>query len=171
MNKEYYKNTEEIWKDIPEYRGFYQASNLGNTKNTKTGKILMSYIINKYGHSRVKLYKNNIKKSYYVHRLILETFIGPCPPGMECRHLDGNPENNKLENLKWGTRLENINDRKLHGTDSKTILSNAILIKHQIPEIRKLLNSGKFTQGEIGKIFGVSNSVISDINVGRTWGE
>lgn len=52
----------------------------------------------------------------FVHRLVLEAFVGPCPEGMECRHLDGNPANNKLDNLKWGTRKENQDDSKRHGT-------------------------------------------------------
>lgn len=52
----------------------------------------------------------------YVHRLVLETFVGQCPDGFECRHLDGNPENNHLINLRWGTALDNAGDRRRHGT-------------------------------------------------------
>lgn len=52
----------------------------------------------------------------YVHRLVLEAFIGPCPKGMECRHLDGNATNNRLTNLQWGTRAENDADMMRHGT-------------------------------------------------------
>lgn len=50
-----------------------------------------------------------------VHRLVLETFAGPCPPDMECRHLDGNRSNNALSNLRWGTKLENEADKDRHG--------------------------------------------------------
>jgi hypothetical protein len=50
------------------------------------------------------------------HRLILEAFIGPCPEGLECRHLDGVRTNNRLLNLAWGTRLENAQDKREHGT-------------------------------------------------------
>jgi hypothetical protein len=52
----------------------------------------------------------------FVHRLVLEAFVGPCPEGMECRHLDGNPGNNRLENLAWGTARENWEDALRHGT-------------------------------------------------------
>lgn len=45
-----------------------------------------------------------------VHSLVLEAFTGPCPEGMEARHLDDNPTNNRLENLVWGTRSENSQD-------------------------------------------------------------
>ena len=51
-----------------------------------------------------------------LHRLILESFGGPCPEGMECRHLDGDRSNNVLNNLAWGTRSENRADQVLHGT-------------------------------------------------------
>jgi hypothetical protein len=44
------------------------------------------------------------RKDRLVHRLVLEAFVGPCPEGMECRHLDGDPANNRRENLCWGTR-------------------------------------------------------------------
>lgn len=53
-----------------------------------------------------------------VHALVLETYVGSCPEGMNCRHLDGDKENNKLRNLKWGTLEEQIEDQKRHGTFS-----------------------------------------------------
>jgi len=51
-----------------------------------------------------------------VHQLLLETYVGPKPPDQECRHLDGNKANNRLDNLKWGTRKENVLDSVKHGT-------------------------------------------------------
>jgi hypothetical protein len=54
----------------------------------------------------------------FVHRLVLEAFVGPCPPGLECLHEGGNPGNNALGNLRWGTRKENHADSVRHGTAS-----------------------------------------------------
>jgi hypothetical protein len=65
------------------------------------------------GHSTVYLGR---KDQRYIHRLVLEAFVGPCPDGMECRHLDGNPGNNRLDNLAWGTRAENQADSIRHET-------------------------------------------------------
>ncbi len=59
-------------------------------------------------------------QTFRVHRLILETFVGPCPEGMECRHLDGNPANNCLNNIAWGTREQNIEDNRKNGSYAKT---------------------------------------------------
>jgi hypothetical protein len=52
-----------------------------------------------------------------VHRLVAAAFLGPCPEGKEVRHLDGNPANNDLSNLAYGTRSENRLDRVVHGVD------------------------------------------------------
>jgi hypothetical protein len=56
----------------------------------------------------------------YVHRIVLESFVGECPPNMVCCHYDGNGANNDITNLRWGTRKENMADKKRHGTAYKT---------------------------------------------------
>lgn len=58
-------------------------------------------------------------KGYQVHRLVLQAFGRNNRPGEECRHLDGNPANNRLENLQWGTRGENIADKARHETGNQ----------------------------------------------------
>jgi len=123
------------------------------------------------GHQKIRLCKNHKFQDFYIHRLVLETFIGPCPSGMECRHLDGNSKNNSLDNLRWGTKLENENDKKLHGTDQKTILSWAKLDWIKIGEIKKLLREGTLSQGKIGKLYNVSGATICMINTGKIWKE
>jgi hypothetical protein len=60
-------------------------------------------------------------KTRRVHEIILLAFVGPKPPGLECRHLDGNPANCALSNLAWGTHLENEADKARHGTDQRRV--------------------------------------------------
>lgn len=67
------------------------------------------------GYVLTQIHKKNIS----VHRLVLEAFYMPRPPGMVCRHLDGNPQNNHIDNLDWGTYKDNAADRVVHGTDFK----------------------------------------------------
>lgn len=50
-----------------------------------------------------------------VHRLVALAFIGPCPEGMEVLHINGEPDDNRLENLRYGTRAENVADTIRHG--------------------------------------------------------
>ena len=98
----------EQWKDIDGYIGLYRVSDCGNVKSfaywNGTNKRILKQSITTRGYYCIILYKKNKRKWIYIHRLVLETFVGPCPPKMQCRHLDGNPLNNKLNNLKWGTR-------------------------------------------------------------------
>ena len=67
------------------------------------------------GYLRVGLCKNGKKKTFRVHNLVLEAFVGPKPEGMETRHLDGNRKNNHISNLKYGTPSENTQDTVKHG--------------------------------------------------------
>lgn len=56
------------------------------------------------------------REKAYLHRLICEAFNGPCPAGMQCRHLDGDKTNNAAANLAWGTKAENEADKLRHGS-------------------------------------------------------
>lgn len=80
------------------------------------------------GHIIVNLGRGNAN-ARYVHRLVLEAFVGPCPEGMECRHLDGNPANNRPGNLAWGTPRENQADSARHGTAYCHTAENAMRLR------------------------------------------
>lgn len=111
----------EEWKDIPGYEGKYQASDQGNVRAlphpvrlvTRTGTECTRMSPGRMlrpgaqasGHVSVALGKYN---SQSVHRLVLTTFIGPCPEGCEALHLNHKPADNRLTNLIWGPRSENI---------------------------------------------------------------
>ena len=176
----------EQWKDIPGYEGLYKVSDLGRVKSLNRinpygrfvkGKILKLIRNGKYGHLMTHLCKNNRSKNYLVHRLVLLAFVGQCPKGMETRHLDGNPTNNHLINLKWGTAKENQQDSIRHGTKSNPPQRDnrgerngqAKLIKKQILEIRKLYKTTKYTQESLAIKFNVTQQTIFDIISRRSW--
>jgi hypothetical protein len=107
---------------------------------------------------------------FLAHRLVLEAFKGPCPDGMECCHNDGNPLNNEIENLRWGTKLENMADKLKHGTDSRgEKCYKAILTTEAVLEIWKDLKAKTLTLKEIGAKHGVSKSAIGNILYGNAW--
>ena len=106
----------EHWKpvrDCPDYC----VSDLGHVRSERRGRPRLIGNIWADGYRRVWLYPSGDgrrERKYYrvvgIHQLVLQTFVGPCPAGCECRHLDGNPLNNRLSNLAWGTRAENAAD-------------------------------------------------------------
>ena len=127
------------------------------------------------GHMYVDLYIKSKRYRKGIHQLVLETFVGPCPDGMECRHLDGNPANNHLDNLAWGTRSENHLDRVKHGTyiqiNTKGEKNGKSNISYQdVRMIIYMYRTGLFTQTEIAKLYDVQSAAVHKIIKKRTWG-
>jgi hypothetical protein len=67
-----------------------------------------------HGYLRAVVVIEGKKRNCQIHRLVLEAFVGPCPPGHLCRHLNGVPDDNRLKNLAWGTPQENSDDAVRH---------------------------------------------------------
>lgn len=103
---------EETYRPVMGFES-YQVSSLGNVRG-KWG-VLRSYI-NNAGYPTVKLSVAGRSYSVRIHQAVMLAFIGPYPPGMEIRHLNGEKTDNRLENLQYGTRSENMYDRVRHGT-------------------------------------------------------
>ena len=100
----------EIWKDIPNYEGLYQASNMGRIKSFYglKEKILKPKISHN-GYYRVALFKNSIRKFYQVHRLVYEAFNGQIPEGLQVNHINEIKTDNSPSNLNLMTPKENTN--------------------------------------------------------------
>jgi len=103
---------QEIWKDIPNYEGLYQISNLGNVKsfykNNIKGKKL-KFGTTRKGYLFVILRKNKKGKLYTIHRLVALTFIPNPHNYLEINHKDENKKNNRVDNLEWCTHKYNAN--------------------------------------------------------------
>lgn len=130
----------EIWKAVPGFEGLYEVSNLGCVRSldrevicegpikgryvsVKKGRVLRPGPSN-FGHMSVVLGRKNTRM---VHELVLRAFVGEPLKGQECRHLNGCPSDNRLENLAWGTRSENIRDAVAHGTWMTAERKNALV--------------------------------------------
>lgn len=141
-----------------------------DSRGRKAGRRFLSPVRQINGRFLVCLYSEGKSYQKQVHRLVLENFVGPCPEGMECRHLDGNPANNHLNNLKWGTKVENAKDRELHGRTAKGLTNGmSILSEDQVRIIFDAYNDGVATQRELAKCFGTCQRTINLICRKITW--
>lgn len=103
---------QEEWRDVEGYEGLYQVSNLGRVKNVKYDRMLTGSR-NTWGYLGVNLCKNGIGKKISIHLLVIRAFVGRAPIdrngiSYDCHHKDGDKRNNKLSNLEYVTKSENI---------------------------------------------------------------
>lgn len=147
----------------------YQVTDDGQVWSEKSHRWLRPGK-HRFGYAIVNLYRDNRPHLELVHRLVLEAFVGPCPPGLECRHLNGNPTDNRLENLAWGTHTENMADRTRHGTDNRGTRSRtAKLTQENVYAIRTLHRWAGYTKRELAQMFGVSFHTVTDVILRRRW--
>lgn len=97
----------EEWAPIPEFEGYYEASNVGRIKNAWTGKVMKQGTDNK-GYKTVCVNMLDQKYTRRVHRLVASAFIEGDHTGMDVHHKDNNKTNNRLSNLEYCTRKKNI---------------------------------------------------------------
>jgi hypothetical protein len=117
----------EVWKDIPEYEGYYQVSNLGNVKSLKVGKerIIKTGINGESGYFHVGLCKNGRQEMRTVHQLVAMTFLNhvPCGHKFVVNHKNFIRTDNRVENLEIVTQRQNTNKKHLKSTSNYTGVS------------------------------------------------
>lgn len=148
---------EEIWKDIEDYKGKYQISNLGRVKSlnySNTGKEgIINAKDNSKGYLRVRLYKDGKRKNYRVNRLVAQTFL-PNPSNLpEVNHIDQDKHNNCVDNLEWCTTQYNVEYSQGKAVIGISKVSGLIL---EFPSIR-----------EAEKQMGISHSHICECCKGK----
>ena len=164
----------EEWKPVIGYEGRYEVSNCGQVKSldsihrTHRGKMLFQYTQNK-GYKYVDLRNEIGRKTFSVHRLVLEAFIELMPKGKQAAHGDGNPGNNFAGNLRWATAKENSGDRKRHGRTAEGEKSGTSKLDIKCVKIIKKLKDKGFFSGEIAHLACVCTPTIERIWNGETW--
>ena len=164
-----------VWKIIPEFPE-YEVSDRGEvrrkvaSRGTRPGKLLRPYD-NGNGYLKVQLVNKGIKKRATVHRLILQTFRGPPPRGKtDCAHLNGLRSDNRLSNLEWKSRAENMLDAKVHGTAAIGERNgHAKLTEQDVMHMRRRRQNGETFQS-IANSYSVSRRTASDAIKGKNWG-
>lgn len=162
----------EIWKEIEGYNGFYSVSNYGRVKSNggncgsciRKEKIL-SQSKTRDGYMKVRLMHKNKDKTMRVHRLVANAFIENPYNKETVNHIDGNKENNNVNNLEWSNRSEQLihaYKNKLKESQKGCTNKNSKLTEYQIKEIRNtyIRNSKEFGTVALSKKYGVTDRVI-----------
>ena len=152
---------EEIWKDVPDYEGLYEVSDLGRIRNKK-GLIKKQFLSDK-GYLKVELYKNGKSKKLRVHRLVAQAFIENQFNKNEVNHKNGIKIDNFVDNLEWMTTQENLQHAFENGLKYKKISDEDVkFIKENYKSGDKIFGRKAFSEK-----FGVSVRYINTIVSGR----
>ena len=156
----------EIWLPIPGFQG-YEASSHGRIRSVwrETPRVIVGY---KHPDGyRITQFKYGTTLTF--HALVALAFLGPCPPGLEVCHNNGNPTDNRPRNLRYDTHKNNLADRSKHG---RTVMGErhhlAKLTSEDVKEILALSASG-VSKRALAARFNVTRGSISHIKAGRNW--
>ena len=169
-------NTNIIYKDIPGYEGLYKVSNFGDviscSRLVYTGRGSKRRLISqkekklntsdRKGYKVVNLRKDGKTRTLGVHRLVLWAFVGKQEVGIEVRHLNSNPSDNRLVNLAYGTKSDNMQDAVKLGT---LVFSLSKLTRDDVKQIAQ----SKERICDIGRRFHTSTTTICNIKAGKSF--
>ena len=162
---------EEIWKPVVGWEGLYEVSNMGRVRSlpraTTRGRILKANI-QALHYPQVVLSRNGKIKTFEVHKLVMNAFVGPRPMGMEACHNNGDWNDCRLANLRWDTRKSNHADKRKHGTHNGGVRHyRAYFNAEEVARIR----AEPGTVPEIARRYGVSRTCIDKIKNRKSYAD
>lgn len=168
----------ETWKAVVGFEGLYEVSDWGRVRsidrvrhvvrrlsdgrevhsNRHLRGVMLKPGTVESGHQLVVLGKGN---SRLVHSLVLTAFVGPRPAGSDSCHEDGDPANNNLLNLRWGTRSDNVRDMLSHGRTRSGLCTD------DVARMKSMFST--MSNSQIADIFGITTGNVCSIRNGHTW--
>lgn len=168
----------EKWQPVPSFEDRYHVSNLGRVRSRALAVResppelewrLLRQTADRRGYPYVCLARGGKSKRWYIHRLVLLSFVGPQPERHEAAHLNGRSDDPRLENLKWATHAENMEHARIHGTmpvgekSKKSKLTDAA-----VRDMRDLAGSG-VAICQLAARFSVDRGTVRRIVSGQGW--
>ena len=170
------QNTEEIWKDVVGYEGFYKVSSIGNVvavhrRGTRAIPESLTPQTTRCGYSSITLVKKRARKTVNIHRLMALAFIPNPDNKPQVNHKNSIKADNRIENLEWMTNGENGKHAWDNGLRTKrfgerhwlSTLNNDLVI-----EIRRIYPTVK-NYCEVARLLGVSKHQVRQVIKGHTW--
>jgi len=160
----------EEWRPVVGYEGWYEVSNLGSVRRIKVSRgahrrCVLQTALASTGYPQVHLYRDGRFTRRYIHRLVAEIFLEPCPPRHQVNHRNGVKADNRAVNLEWVT--SSGNQRHAYALGLKTSAGTAKLTFAEVKIIRS--KRGMMTERALGQEFGVTSSAIGKILRRRNW--
>jgi len=173
-------NSTIVYREVPGFAA-YRVGNDGSLwsrwkrKRGGPGQIIsdrwtkLGCWIDDNGYHTAILYAPGVKRRVFLHVIVLEVFVGPCPDGMECAHDNGVRSDCRLSNLRWDTHKNNIADKRKHGTwQQGESHGSSVLNESKVREIRRRRKLGE-SPSSLSREFGVKPSSIGNICAMRSW--
>lgn len=152
--------TTERWLPVPEWEDRYEVSDLGRVRGLRSG-VFITPVKLAHGYRGMTLFKPGTRKREMIHRLVLTAFIPPPSGDVETDHINADRADNRLVNLRWVTRQENLRLRELNQ-------GRGYLTDKQVEEIRAIEG---ISQRAIARLYDVSQGTVSNIKRGVTRAE
>ena len=168
----------EEWRKLPEHPA-YEVSNLGRVRSWKRRscdplrgpsrpRIITPKNLNAHGHKFFEAWDSGKRFKYPIHPTVLRLFVRPKREGEQALHRNGVPDDNRVENLYWGTHQQNMDDMVAHGNSERgETNSKAVLTERDVFLINRMSEFMK--ESDIATVFGISKGGINAALSGRTW--
>lgn len=159
------------WREIPEFAGYFASADgeiLSLAKSASKPYILKQQA-NRWNYRYVFLYRNKEMRKMFVHRAVLMAWVRMPEEWEEGRHLNDNPSENYLENLAWGSRQDNVDDKRKNGRiPIGEDVSAAKLTEGEVTELRRLYGEGVSSQ-ELADMYHISKGQVTKTVRGGSW--